>query len=94
VKWKPDLTSVLLAIVLVFTAASWWRLDTLHSDISAKLQHTHEVPTMQTATTTVTNQANTSITITTTKGSDESDADWLARHVASVAAAKASGGEE
>lgn len=87
-KWKPDLTTVLLAIVLVFTGSVWWTLRDLHAGITDIIEH-YEVP-MQTATSTVTNTANVSITITTTKNTDESDTDWIARHIASVNAAKAS----
>ena len=87
-KWKPDLTTVLLLAVLAFVASQWWTLRELHAGIQNVIEH-YEAP-MQTATTTVTNTSGISITITTTKNPDESDTDWIARHIASVNAAKAS----
>lgn len=91
-KWKPDRITVLLLIVLVFVAHDSWTLRGLHDGITDIIHH-YEEP-MQTATSTVTNQANVAITITTTRNEGETDAAWLARHVASVAAAAASGGDE
>lgn len=85
-KWKPDVTTVLLVVVLAFTASVWWRLGAIDTGLTRIVQHYEEA--MQTATSTVTNTTGVTITVATIKLAGESDADWIARHTAAVTAAK------
>ena len=81
-KWKPDATTVLLAVVLVFSASMWWSLRGLRDGIESVIRQ-HEVA-MQTITQSVTNTAGDVASITTTRSDGESVADWLTRHKAAV----------
>jgi len=81
-KWKPDITTVLIAVVLLFSGSIWWRLSGLRDGIESVIRH-HEVA-MQTITQTVTNSTGDVASISTTRSDGESVTDWLARHKAAV----------
>ena len=87
-RWKPDITTVLLLAVLATVSAVWWKIDHITDGLQRVVSY-YEAP-VTTASSTVTNTTGVSITITTTKNDGETDADFMARHIATVAAAQAS----
>jgi len=87
-RWKPDTTTLLLLAVLATVSAVWWKIDTVTDGLQRVVNY-YEAP-VTTATSTVTNSTGISVTITTTKKDGETDSDFLARHIATVAAAQGS----
>ena len=86
-KWKPDATTVLIAVVLLFSGSMWWSLRDLRDGIESVIRQ-HEIP-MQTITQVATNTTGDTATITTTRNDDEPVADWLTRHQEAVEAFEA-----
>lgn len=87
-QWKPNTTTLLLLIVLLCCGSMWWKVHALSEGITRVINH-YEAP-MQTATSTVTNSDGVTVTITTTRKIDEgeTDAAFIARHLALVEAAR------
>lgn len=84
-QWLQIGATLCLAIVLCFAAD---KLASLDSMLAANLLHEEEI--MQTITQDVVRQNGSKCTVSTVKLATESLAEWLARHDAAVAAAKAS----